>query len=101
MHGLLIFAAGACQTLTGTDCSTGLPQSGASSGNLQHLIQIALGILAVVAVLIIVLGALSFVTTEGDPQKVSKARETIVYALIGLVIVVSAEVIVTFVLGKF
>jgi hypothetical protein len=77
-----------------------LPGVGATPGNLHSLLQIAFGIIAAVTVLIIVISALKFVTAQGDPQEVAKARGTILYALVGLVVAVSAEVIVTFVLGN-
>jgi FtsH-binding integral membrane protein len=79
---------------------TSLPQGVASSANLQHVLQIVIGTLAAAAVLIIVIAALNFVTANSDPQKVAKARSTIIYALVGLVIAVSAEAIVTFALGN-
>jgi hypothetical protein len=82
-----------------TDCSTGLPTAGASTSNLQGLLQIVLGIFAVIAVLVIVIESFNFVISQGDPQKVAKARSTILYALVGLVVAVSAELIVTLVLG--
>ena len=98
------FAADTSATVSGactTDCSTGLPVVSASSTNFHSLLQLALGVIAAVAVLIIVLAGLKFVTAQGDPQEVAKARSTIIYALIGLVVAVSAEIIVSFVLNKF
>jgi len=83
-----------------TDCSTGLPVVDASSANLQHILQIFFGIIAVVAVLFIVIAALKFVTASGDPQEVAKARNTIIYALVGLIIAISAEVFVAFLLNR-
>jgi hypothetical protein len=83
-----------------TDCSTGLPKVQASSGNVHTILSITFGILAVVAVLFVVIAALKFVTASGDPQEVAKARNTIIYALVGLVIAISAEVFVAFVLNK-
>ena len=83
-----------------TDCSTGLPKVGASSTNLQHILSITFGILAVVAVLFVIIAALKFVTASGDPQEVTKARNTIIYALVGLIIAISAEVFVAFVLNR-
>ncbi len=79
---------------------TDLPRASASSANVQHILQIFIGTLAVIAVLIIMIAALNIVASGSDPQKVAKARSTIIYALIGLVVAVSAEAIVTFVLGN-
>ena len=83
-----------------TDCNTGLPKVDASTGNLHTILSITFGILAVVAVLFVVIGALKFVTASGDPQEVAKARNTIIYAVVGLIIAISAEILVAFVLNK-
>ncbi len=100
MAGPLTLFANACQNATGTSCITGLPTPDASSGNLHNLLQIVFGTMAVLAVLIVVIAGLNFVSSQGDPQKAARAREVIIYALIGLIVAVSAEVIVTFVLGR-
>lgn len=99
LFGNLAASCSSVQVNNTTYC-TNLPQAGASSANLQHLLQIVIGTLAAIAVLIIVIAGLNFVMAGGDPQKVAKARGTIIYALIGLVVAISAEAIVTFVLGN-
>jgi uncharacterized membrane protein YidH (DUF202 family) len=100
LHLMTRFADTACRTIQGDNFCTDLPKGGASSANLQNLLQIVIATLAAIAVLIIVIASLNFVTSSSDPQKVAKARSTIVYALVGLVIAISAEAIVTFALGK-
>lgn len=52
-----------------------------------------------VAVIMIIVAGLLFVTAGGDSGKVTAARNTIIQALIGLAIVAFAEVIVHFVLA--
>jgi hypothetical protein len=83
-----------------TSCQTGLPVVAARSANVQHLLQILFGILAVVAVIFVTLGGLRYITDAGNPQEMSKARNTIIYAVAGLVISISGELIVSFILGK-
>lgn len=90
------FADTAC---TSNGFCTNLPESPASANNLHNIIQIFLAIFAAVAVLIIVIAAFNLVLAGGDPSKVAKARSAIIYALVGLVLAVSAEVVVLFVLG--
>jgi hypothetical protein len=85
--------------LGGGDCSTGLPTAGATSANLAHLLAIVFAVLGVLAVIIIVTAGISYVESGGDPQGVSRAKATIIYALVGLVLAISAEAIVAFVLG--
>ena len=61
------------------------------------MISIIIGTIAAVAVLFIVIGGLRYILAQGDPQGVSKAKGTIVYALIGLVVAIIAQFIVSFV----
>ena len=95
------FAASCSGTdVNGDTYCTNLPQATASGANLQNIVQIVLSIFAVIAVLIIVIAALNIVTAGGDPAKVAKARSTILYALIGLIIAISADVIVALIAGR-
>ncbi|MBA3758548.1 hypothetical protein H0X10_02860 [Candidatus Saccharibacteria bacterium] len=57
-------------------------------------------IVGVVAVIMIIIGGLKYITSSGDSNNVSSAKNTILYAVIGLVIVALAQVIVRFVLDK-
>ena len=103
MFGLLRQFADACSgiNVNGDSFCTTLPQATASSGTVQHIVQVVLGVFAAAAVLVIVIAGLNIVTAGGDSAKVAKARGTIIYALIGLVVAVSADVIVSLVIGKF
>jgi cytochrome bd-type quinol oxidase subunit 2 len=60
-----------------------------------NLLSIAVG---VVAVIMIIIGGLRYITSAGSPEQAKGARNTILYAIIGLVIVAMAQVIVRFVL---
>lgn len=51
----------------------------------------------VIVPLVIIIAGYFFVTAGGDPQKVSQAKNMIIYALIGLVIILMAKGIITFV----
>ncbi|MDB5168783.1 MAG: hypothetical protein JWO41_139 [Candidatus Saccharibacteria bacterium] len=81
-------------------CSPGLPVVAASGGQLQRILTIVLASFAAAAVLMIVIAGLRFITAQGNPQEVAKARKTIIYAAVGLVISLSAEIIVGFTIGK-
>lgn len=73
-------------------------------GNLgQSIINIlngVIGILAVVCVVVIVIGGVNYMTSAGDAGKVKKAKDTILYAIIGLVVCALAATIVNFVISK-
>lgn len=57
-------------------------------------------IVGVIAVIMIVVGGFRYITSGGQAEKVTGAKNTILYALIGLIIVALAQVIVKFVLSK-
>jgi hypothetical protein len=86
------------QCLGDAQCETGLPKVTTSDSNVRNALQITFGVIGAIAVIIIILAALRYVTARGNPQEAASARQTIIFALVGLVIAVSAEAIVTFVL---
>ena len=86
----------------GLKCETGLPQVGGSDGittaQIKQILTIAFGSIAALAVLMIVISGFRFIIAQSNPQETTKARNTIIYALIGLVVALSAEAIVALVL---
>lgn len=61
---------------------------------LKLIIQALLMFAGIVAVFLIVHSGAKFVLSSGDPKRVEEARNTLVYAVLGLLIVVSAFLIV-------
>ena len=57
-------------------------------------------IIGVLAVLALMFGGYKYITSAGAPNKAASARSTILYALIGLVVALLAQVIVKFTIGK-
>lgn len=53
----------------------------------------------IVAVIMIVYGGLQYVTSAGDPNKTKKAKNTILYSVIGLLVIIFAATIINFVVG--
>lgn len=62
-----------------------------------NLISLAVGIIAVI---MIIVGGLKYITSQGDSNSINSAKDTLLYAVAGLVIVLLAQVIVQFVLGR-
>jgi hypothetical protein len=73
---------------------------GTLNTTLTNIINIFSGIVGVIAVLMIIVGGLRYITSGGDTNKVSGAKTTIIYALVGLVVVAMAQLIVHFVLTQ-
>ena len=59
-----------------------------------------IGVLGLVAVVVMIIGGINYMTSSGDAGKVKKAKDTILYGLIGLVVCVLAFAIVNFVVNN-
>lgn len=64
------------------------------------IIEILLRIAGMAAVIFVIIGAISYVTSQGEPDKTAKARDTIVSALIGLAVAVISAALVGFLAGS-
>lgn len=93
-------AAVNCNNQDGTVCDTGLPAVTPNGTTIPTVIGIVFGIIGILSVIMVVIGGLRFITAQGDPSGIAKARQTIIYSVIGLAIAVSAEAIVAFVLNR-
>ena len=70
------------------------------SSSFQGILNAIIGVLALVAVVVMIVGGISYMTSSGDAGKVKKAKDTILYGLIGLVVCVLAFAIVNFVISQ-
>lgn len=85
-----------------TDCNdTGGPASG--EPDLEQIVATVINIFSlivgIVAVIMIIYGGFRYITSGGDSGNIGTAKNTILYAIVGLIIVALAQVIVRFVLG--
>lgn len=55
----------------------------------------------IVAVIVIIIAGYMYVTSQGDSSAVTKAKNAILYAVIGLVVIILAFAITWFVIGRF
>ena len=69
-------------------------------GRANIIINVALGVIGVAAVVMIIFGGFFYTTSQGNPANVKKGKDTILYGIIGLVIALLAFAIVNFVLGN-
>lgn len=66
---------------------------------IARIVRVALGLLGTVALLIILYAGFLWMTAAGEVEKVNRAKKTITAAIIGLVIIMSAFAIVSFILN--
>jgi len=84
------------------------PTSSCSSGdatqhinNIVHtIVNLLSALVGIVAVIMIIVGGLRYITSGGNDTSVTSAKNTILYAIIGLIIVAFAQVLVRFTLAK-
>jgi len=84
---------------TSSSCQTNGSDTNLSAlaAKVVNLLSIIVG---VVAVIMIIIGGLRYITSGGESGSVSGAKNTLIYAIIGLVIVALAQFIVHFVLNN-
>ena len=117
MAGVLTLASVLMLTLpvSAVTCPAGTNRQGSSASTLAecniendnsliptilNIIQVTIGVLALVAVIVIIFAGVQYTTSAGDVGKVKKAKDSILYGIIGLVIAILAFAIVNFVLSS-
>jgi hypothetical protein len=82
-------------------CNSDVSDSGTDIDDLiTDIVNIISLIVGVVAVIMIIIGGFKYITSGGNDSNVASAKNTIMYAIIGLVIVALAQFIVRFVLAR-
>lgn len=76
----------------------------AAGGDADSLIKLALNLLSmaagVIAVIMLIVSGLKYITADGDATQISGAKKSLIYAIVGLVVVALAQFIVQFVLSR-
>lgn len=85
--------AGVCVT-DGSDPLTG------NDGVFYRVVLMLGWVVGFVAVLMILIAAIKYITANGDAAAVKSARDTIIYAMIGVAIFASSQIIVRFILSS-
>ena len=67
-------------------------------GSITGILNAIVGILGLVCVVVMIIGGVNYMTSSGDAGKVKKAKDTILYGLIGLVVCALAFALVNFVI---
>jgi hypothetical protein len=87
---------------TGTCATSG---DGDATTKVNDAVRLALNlfsaVVGIIAVVMIIVGGIKYITSGGDSGNVTSAKNTILYAIIGLVVVALAQIIVRFVLARF
>ncbi len=90
----LLDSSAKCQSADAADSQK------AFSGILQTVINVFSIVIGAVSVIMIIIGGFRYVISGGDSSSTKAAKDTIMYAVIGLVVVIFAQTIVRFVIVK-
>jgi uncharacterized membrane protein len=107
--GILAMTPGYVGASAADQVQTGVNQAGGTdSGNsttladrIKTIVNVLLYVLGAIAVIMIVIGAIRYVVSGGDNSAVTGAKNTILYAVVGLIIAILAYAIVNFVVSSF
>ncbi len=90
MKTLTTFAATVNQVGTDTDLT----------GSVITILENIIAVLGIVCVVVMIIGGVNYMTSNGDSSKVEKGKKTILYGLIGLAVCVLSFAIVNFVIAN-
>ena len=89
----------ACGTSTSPVCAS---TSDTDVNNIvKTVVNTLIYILGAIAVIMVVVGGIRYTTSNGDASGIKSAKDTILYAIIGIIVALLAYTIVNFVLGQF
>ena len=71
------------------------------NGIIKTIVEVLLTAVGAISIIMIVIGGIMFALSSGDAQKAAKARNTVLYAVIGLAVSLFASAIVNFVFNRF
>lgn len=95
--------AGTCLSVDGT-LTTDCPSPADAEERINDIIRVVINIFSLIvgliSVIMIIIGGLKYIMSGGAADNVSGAKNTILYAIIGLVVVALAQFVVRFVLGR-
>ena len=77
-----------------------LPTVAADSSTVETVLRLVWIVSTILSVIFVAIGGLKYTLSNGDSNQINSAKNTILYALVGLVISLLAFVITTFVLGR-
>ncbi|HVA11276.1 MAG TPA: hypothetical protein VNG32_03845 [Candidatus Dormibacteraeota bacterium] len=81
-------------------CTGNKPTGNPVINELNGITHIVAFVAGAAAVLLLLVGSIKYITSGGNAEKISSAKSTVVYALIGVMVAVLAAAIIEFVLNK-
>jgi ABC-type Fe3+ transport system permease subunit len=85
----------------GKNCAKTADQKGNLGNVIEDITNVLLFIIGAVAVIMIIVGGIRYTLSNGDSAQITSAKNTILYAVIGIVVALLAYAIVNFVVDSF
>jgi len=82
------------------DIGGGEADSAGLTDMIKTIVNVLLFLLGAVAVVMIIFGGIKYTTSNGDSSQITSAKNTILYAVVGLVVAILAYAIVNFVISS-
>ena len=82
--------------------SLGIPTDNPTIGSgLTKVVTLLSELIGMAAIVMVIVGGLQIVLASGNPARFKQGRETVIYAVVGLAVAISAYAIVTYISGSF
>jgi hypothetical protein len=94
---------GVCQAQTNStdpNCTQATPVIIGQGGFITNIIGVMIYAVGAISVIMLIIGGMRYALSGGDSAGIKSAKDTILYALVGLVVSILAFVIVQFIIGK-
>ncbi len=89
---------------SGVDAARGVGQPSdlfGAGGTFTTVVNVMLFLIGAIAVIMIIVGGLRYVLSGGDASNVTAAKNTILYAIVGVIVALLAYAVVNFVVTSF
>lgn len=70
-------------------------------GAIVDIVNVLLTLAAVIAIIFVIIGGVRYITSQGDEDAALLAKNTIIYSILGVVVIALSAVIINFLLGAF
>lgn len=84
--------------LLGSPDQLGIPDNQVNTASIQSILNVVYMVAGVIAVIVLIIAGINYITSAGDTNKITKAKNTILFTVVGLIIIISAFAITNFVL---
>ena len=99
----VIFASPKSQAINGLKSTSANPDGEkkltGTKGYLKDVTNILLFVIGAVSVIMLVIGGVKYTTSNGAEDRIKSAKNTILYALVGVIVAIAAYAIVAFVIN--